>query len=76
MHRFHALLEIGDDRVERLASRERQQLPRQALAAVGGRVHRVDRLQMLGIGQSATQKLRVTADDHQQIVEVVGDAAR
>ena len=36
---------------------------------------RVDRLQLLGIGEPAAQKLRVTADDHQQIVEVVGDAA-
>ena len=36
---------------------------------------RIDRLQMLGIGEPAAQKLRVAADDHQQIVEVVGDAA-
>src|SRR5262249_34395299 len=29
-----------------------------------------------GIGESTAQKLRVAADDHQQIVEVVGNAAR
>ena len=76
MHSVDAFLEVGDDGVERLASRERQELTRQALAAIGGRMHRVDRLQMLGIGQSAAQKLRVTADDHQEIVEVVRNAAR
>ena len=38
-------------------------------------MHGIDGLQMLGIGQPAAQQLRVTADDHQQVVEVVGDAA-
>jgi len=37
---------------------------------------RVDRLHVLGIGQPAAKQLRVAADDHQEIVEVVGDAAR
>ena len=36
---------------------------------------RVDGLQVLGIGEPAAQELRVAADDHQQIVEIVGDAA-
>ena len=75
VHGLDAFLEVGDHRVERLASRERQQLARQALAAIGGRVDRVDRLQMLRIGEPAAQKLRMAADDHQEIVEVVRDAA-
>ena len=75
VHGLDALLEVGDHRVERLASRERQQLARKAFAAIGGRMDRVDRLQVLGIGEPAAQQLRVAADDHQQIVEVVGDAA-
>ena len=37
---------------------------------------RVDRLHVLGIGKPAAKQLRVAADDHQEIVEVVGDAAR
>ena len=36
---------------------------------------RVDRLQVLGIGEPAAQQLGVAADDHQEIVEIVGDAA-
>ena len=75
VHGLDAFLEVGDDRIERLASRERQQLARQALAAIGGRMHGVDRLQMLRVGEPAAQQLRVAADDHQQIVEIVGDAA-
>ena len=75
VHGLDAFLEVGDDGIERLAARERQQLARQALAAIGGRVHRLDRLQMLGIGEPAAQKLRMAADDHQEVVEVVRDAA-
>ena len=35
-----------------------------------------DGLQMLGIGQPPTQNLGVAAHDHQQIIEVMGDAPR
>ena len=61
--------------VERLAAREREQLPGQALAAARGRLDRVDRAQVLGLGDPPAQHLRVAAHDHQQIVEVVRDAA-
>src|SRR5262249_32575309 len=76
MNGVDAFLEIGHDRVEWLTPRESQQLTRQALAAISGCVDRVDSLQVLGIGEPKAQELRVPANDHQQIGEIVGNASR
>ena len=57
-----------------LAPGESQQLARQALAAFGRRLDRLDGPRQFRIEQ-ALEGLGVAADDHQQIVEVVGDAA-
>ena len=67
--------EADHGRVQRQRARERQQLPRQILAA--GRRH-FDGLQgadVARLAQALLQALCVPADDHQEIVEVVGDAA-
>ena len=50
-------------------------MPRQFLAAAGGGADRLDRLLFLRLFQPALQDLRVAGNDHQQVVEVVGDAA-
>ena len=52
-----------------------EQLPGQLFAAIGGGADRLDRLHVLRLAQPALQDLRVAGNDHQQIVEVVGDAA-
>ena len=46
-----------------------------ALAAVCRRVNGGNRLQLLRVGQPTAQELRVPAHDHQQIIEIVSDAA-
>ena len=66
---------IDDARLQRLPARECQQLPRQALAALGRVGDRVEQLDLLVVLDVAAQPLHAAADDHQQIVEVVGDAA-
>ena len=57
-----------------LAAGERQQLPGQAFAALGRRLDRLDGPRQFRVEQPL-EGLGVAADDHQQIVEVVGDAA-
>ena len=57
-----------------LAAGERQQLPGQAFAALGRRLDRLDGARQFRIEQPL-EGLGVAADDHQQIVEVVRDAA-
>ena len=52
-----------------------EQLPGQPFAAIGGGADRLDRLHVLRLAQPALQDLRVAGNDHQQIVEIVGDAA-
>ena len=74
MNGFDPVLEIDGHRRDRLAAGECQELTRQALAAARSRVDRLGGFQQLGIGEPAPQNLRVTAHDHQQIVEVVSDA--
>ena len=67
--------EIDRHRIERLAAREGQELAREALAAPRRRQDGLDPLQRLRLGQPAAQHFGVAADDHQEIVEVVRDAA-
>src|SRR5581483_7496082 len=59
-----------------LAAREGEQLPRQPFAAASGAADRLDRLCVLGVLELARENLRVTGNDHQQVVEVVRNAAR
>src|ERR1700737_2810651 len=75
MHAFDPLFHVANDRIERLAARESEQLTGQALSAMGGRVDGIDPLQILGVAEPPTEKLGITPDDHQQIVEVVRNAA-
>ena len=65
MHAFDPLFHVGNDRIERLAARESQQLAGQAFSTMGGRVDGIDPLQIFGIGKPPAQKLRMAADDHQ-----------
>ena len=74
-HGVDALAQIDRHRHQLLAAREGEQLPRQLLAAAGGGTDRLHRLLFLRLAQAALQDLRIAGDDHQQIVEVVGDAA-
>ena len=76
-HRPHvpdAGIQIDDRRAEMLAAGKRQQLTGQAFAALGRRLDRLDGPRQFRIEQPL-EGLGVAADDHQQIVEVVGDAA-
>ena len=66
--------EIDDGGAEMLAAGKCQQLTGQAFAALGRRLDRLDGPRQFRIEQPL-EDLGVAADDHQQIVEVVGDAA-
>ena len=70
-----ALAQIDHHRHQLLAAGEGQQLPSEPFAAIGGGADRFDRLHIFLLAQPALQDLRVAGHDHQQIVEVVGDAA-
>ena len=72
-----ALAQIDHHGIEALPAREGEQLPRQVLAALGGGLDRFERLNdpRLVRLEAALQDLRVAADDHQQVVEIVRDAA-
>src|SRR3954462_10810395 len=75
-HRLEALADAGDNRGQHLAARERQQLPGQRFAAPR---RELDRLRgahaLLIVGDELLQRVDVPADDHQEVVEVVRDAA-
>ena len=62
-------------RVQRQRAREGQQLPRQILAAVRRHFDGLQGADVPRLAQALLQALRMAADDHQKIVEVVGDAA-
>ena len=69
------LAEIDHRGGEHLSARKCEQLPRETFAPAS-RVHdHVDDPTVLFRGQIAAQALRAAADDHQQIIEVVRDAA-
>ena len=68
--------------VERLPARERQQLPRQRGAATGGELDCVGGARELRLftedfvfGQRLLDGVDVAADDHQQVIEIMRDAA-
>ena len=69
------LREIDHRRGEHLPARECEQLAGEAFAARGRVRDHVEQPRMLFVGQVAPQALHAAADDHQQIVEVVRDAA-
>ena len=58
-----------------LPARKCQQLPRERFAARGGGEDRFERADILLVSRPAQQRLRLAAHDHQQVVEVVRDAA-
>ena len=62
-------------RVERQSAREREHLPGEVFSARGGHFDRLQSADILWVGQAVFQILRVPADDHQEIVEIVGYAA-
>src|SRR5439155_19226423 len=60
---------------QHLPPREGEQLPREALATLG-RIHdHVEVARVARVGKLAPQPVHASAHDHQEIVEVVGDAA-
>src|SRR5438309_1246139 len=65
-------MQIEHLRVERLPPRKAEQLPRQAFAPANGAFDRFDRPLWILV---LPKQLEVAADDHQQIVEIVGDAS-
>ena len=67
--------EIDHGGGERLPARERQQLAGEAFAAIGGVRDHLEQVDVLIPGELAPQTLHAAADDHQKVVEVVGDAA-
>jgi hypothetical protein len=63
--------------LSRLAPRKGEQLPGQCLPPLRGARDGLGRAPALGIvGDELLERVNVTAHDHQQIVEVVGDAGR
>ncbi len=63
--------------LQHLLAAERQELARQAGGALAGSPDLLDRREVLGVGaQLGRQQLRVAENCGQQVVEVVGDAAR
>ena len=62
-------------RILRLAPRKGQQLSRERFTARSGSEDRFQRTNILLIGHPAHERLRLSAHDHQQIIEVMCDAA-
>ena len=69
------LRQIDDLRRQGLLARIGQQLAGERFAALGGGRHHVEQPHVFLVGQFAAQPLHAAADDHQQIVEIVRDAA-
>src|SRR5262249_48343804 len=67
--------EIDDSGGEHLSAREREQLTGETFAAIGRVRDHVEKTRVLFRRQIAPQPLHAAAHDHQEIVEVVGDAA-
>ena len=67
--------EVDHARLQRLPPREGEQLPGQAFAALRRIGDGVEQPRLLLVADVAAQPVHAAADDHQQIVEVVGDAA-
>ena len=67
--------EIDHRRREHLPPRKCEELAGQALAALGGGGDHVEKARLLRLGHVAPQPLHAPAHDHQQIVEIVRDAA-
>ena len=75
-HRVDAFGDIDDLRVDALPPRECQQLAGEGGAALGRRFDRRQRPLALGIvANHFPQRVKTAADDHQEIVEIMGDAA-
>ena len=75
----HDLVQVDDARLQHLLAAEGEQLPRQRRGLVAGLLDLVDR--HLGVAgcqfvRRLAQQRGVTVDDGEQVVEVVGDAAR
>jgi hypothetical protein len=68
------LAEIDDGGGKHLPAREREQLTGETFAAIGRVLNHVEKTRMPFRGQIAPQPLHAAAHDHQEIVEVVGDA--
>ena len=67
--------EIDHRRRKRLPPRKGEQLARQIFAAIGCVRDHIEQAGMLLPGQIAPQARYASADDHQQVVEIVGDPA-
>src|SRR4029079_13003422 len=70
------LAEMYDARLEPLTAREGKHLPGQRFAAFRGIRDRLDRTPILRIAEPLREDFGLTADDHQDVVEIVRDAAR
>ena len=66
---------IDHARLQHLPPREGEQLAGEALAALRRVGDGVEQLQLLLVADVAAQPVHAAADDHEQVVEVVGDAA-
>src|SRR5262245_37281319 len=75
MKRCDSLAEMYGPWILSLATRKSQQLPRKRFTARGSGEDRLKRTNILLVGRPAQKRLRLTAYDHQQVVEVVRDAA-
>ena len=75
MERGDGLAEMYCPRILRLATRKSKQLPRERLTARGGCEDCFQRTDIFLVGHPAHERLCLSAHHHQQIVEVVCDAA-
>ena len=72
-----AEVEIDRPRLEHLLAAERQQLPGDGDGPVGGPLHFLDRFLGAGVKASvARQEVGIASNDGEQVIEIVGDAAR
>ncbi len=74
-HGVEALAQIDSLGRQGLAAREAQQLAGQACAPPRGRQDRIQGLVVAVLDKTAVEQFGLAADDHQKVVEIVGDAA-
>jgi len=77
MHAAQQAAQVRHQRFQRLAPRKGQQLRRQLGAPLDGRGSRIEAAGRLGIvGHRQFQQLQIAGNDLQDVIEIVGHAAR
>ena len=75
-HPFQVGRHVDRFRIDRAAPREGQQMPRQPGASGDSAVHRFEHARIRRLAGGELEQLKAAAEDREQVVEIVRDAAR